>query len=384
MVKKNISSLKNCYGCGVCSSVCPQNIIDIVENKNGFYQPIIHSPDRCTSCELCLKSCSFVSETDNSSDSIESYAAWSLDKEIRFQASTGGVAYEIAKYALVAGYQVCGAVYNTDSNRAEHIIIDNEADLKKTLGSKYIPSYSATAFNQLLSKENRDKKFAVFGTPCQIASLRLAIRRFKRENNFLLVDFFCHGVPSMLAWYKYINEKNLKDKSIYTISWRDKKFGWHDSWYIVGKQANNKEAYRSNKVNRDEFFQFFLSHYGLSPCCIESCKFKKTSSLADIRVGDLWGEAYKSNQDGVNGVLCMTPKGGSVIQDMKSIAVISEKTEVVIEGQMAKNAVAPSGYKWALFLLRNSNFKLSSILTIIRLPNRVINIAKRAICKIIR
>lgn len=106
--------------------------------------------------------------------------------------------------------------------------------------------------------------------------------------------------------------------------------------------------------------------------------------MADIRVGDLWGDAYNANQDGVNGVLCLTPAGSSIIQAMKSITVTPENTEIVTAGQMAKNAIAPSGYKVALFLLRHSNLTLSSILTIIRLPNRVINMAKRAIRKIIR
>lgn len=381
-VSNNISSLKNCYGCGVCGSVCPQNIIKLIETKNGFYKPIITSHEKCTSCGLCLKTCAFASECKRPEEAIESYAAWSDDPEIRFRASTGGVAYEIAKYALAQGYYVCGVIYNTERKRAEHVIIDNESELKNTLGSKYIPSYSSTAFNSLLAKENRDKKFAVFGTPCQIASLRLAVRKYNREADFLLVDFFCHGVPSLLAWDKYVMEKKLSEKSIDSISWRDKQTGWHDSWYIIGRKEDDTVIYRSDKVNRDEFFQFFLSHYALAQCCLESCKFKKMNSLADIRVGDLWGEKYNSNQLGINGVLCLTTKGNETLRAIESVTLNKESADIVAAGQMAKNAVKPVGYRLSMLLLRHSNLSLNRILTILKRLNRLYTLPSKAIYKL--
>ena len=381
-IGNNISSLKDCFGCGICEAVCPQNIISLTETDQGFYQPIITSPEKCTSCGLCLKTCAFASECKQQEHSVESYAAWSTDPEIRFRASTGGAAYEIAKYALAQGYNICGVVYNPEKKRAEHIIIDKEADLRKTLGSKYIPSYSAKAFKSLFTKDNRDKKYAIFGTPCQIASLRLAARRYKREDDFLLIDFFCHGVPSLLAWDKYVNEKNLSSQSIDSVSWRDKKNGWHDSWYIVGRGKNGNEIYRSDKVNRDEFFQFFLSHYALASCCLQSCKFKKLNSLADIRVGDLWGESYNSNQSGVNGILCLTAKGNTIIRSMDSIVLTQESKDVVTEGQMAKNAAKPVGYNLSMFLLQHSKLSLNQILESLRKLNRLYSLPSKVIYKL--
>ena len=41
----NISQYSNCYGCSVCQQVCPRNIIEIVENNSGFYQPQISKSD---------------------------------------------------------------------------------------------------------------------------------------------------------------------------------------------------------------------------------------------------------------------------------------------------------------------------------------------------
>ena len=32
---------EECYGCGVCKHVCPQNAIKLEENQYGFFKPII-------------------------------------------------------------------------------------------------------------------------------------------------------------------------------------------------------------------------------------------------------------------------------------------------------------------------------------------------------
>ena len=37
---KNISHIRNCYGCGVCATVCAKKIIEITLNKDGFYDRI--------------------------------------------------------------------------------------------------------------------------------------------------------------------------------------------------------------------------------------------------------------------------------------------------------------------------------------------------------
>ena len=37
----NISNIKDCFGCGVCATVCARHIIDIRLNNDGFYEPQI-------------------------------------------------------------------------------------------------------------------------------------------------------------------------------------------------------------------------------------------------------------------------------------------------------------------------------------------------------
>ena len=55
----NISSIHNCYGCGVCATVCAKKIIEIKLNEKGFYEPSITDTSKCTQCGLCIDVCAF-------------------------------------------------------------------------------------------------------------------------------------------------------------------------------------------------------------------------------------------------------------------------------------------------------------------------------------
>lgn len=379
----NIQQLKNCYGCGVCSIACPHKIIEIKENNNGFYEPRIKDIDSCTNCGMCLKACSFHSPIDFPSHSLSAYAAWSQDDSTRRAATSGGIAYELSAYALSHGYNVCSVVYDKTKHRASHQLIKTDNDLKRTLGSKYIPSLTVDGFKELVIRRNSTQKYLVFGTPCQIGSLRQLLRQYKSEENFILVDIFCHGVPSLKVWDKYIKENNLDSKAVADIRWRDKKFGWHDSYYIVGFNDDKNEVYRSPKTGYDNFYQFFLSHYALNECCMESCKFKKGRSLADIRLGDLWGTAYGKDTNGTSGILCFTEKGHDFVTANSNMTLIKENPDIVMDGQMSENAHKPYGYALAGFFLK-TNLSLTHILKVVHLYESAHMLQKRVIEKLKR
>ena len=87
----NIRNIHNCFGCGVCAISCSRKLIEIRLNKDGFYEPYIATPDKCTDCGCCFEVCSY-SHNDIAlkETSLSSYAAWSNDSSVRKKCSSGG------------------------------------------------------------------------------------------------------------------------------------------------------------------------------------------------------------------------------------------------------------------------------------------------------
>ena len=185
-----VLNVQDCYGCGVCATVCAKKAISIKLNSNGFYVPSLDI-ELCTNCGLCAEVCGFLHDDLAFNEQPKyGYGAWSNNPVVRKRCSSGGIGYEIGKYLLQEGYKLCGVRYNADKHIAEHYIAIDQNQWMLSIGSKYIQSYTVDAFKSI----NRKEKYLVTGTPCQIDSFRRYIKLFNIEHNFVLMDFFCHIV----------------------------------------------------------------------------------------------------------------------------------------------------------------------------------------------
>lgn len=370
----NISEIHNCYGCGVCATVCSKNIIQISLNQKGFYEPQIQDAEKCTNCGLCTEVCSFLhKDVSLKPTEVHSYAAWSNEPGILYKCSSGGIGFELGRSLLGQGYKVCGVKYNADKQRAEHYIATTIEELIPSIGSKYIQSYTIEGFNAM----NRRYKYLVTGTPCQIDSFRRSIRKFRIEENFILMDFFCHSVPSILAWNKYIQIIEKQTGKVTHASWRNKFTSWHDSWAIA--IAGEKGFFSSRLSQGDLFYKLFLGDYCCNPACQKDCKYKYDASSADIRIGDLWGNTYKENEDGVSALITFTAKGYEAVKSLTNCTLIEHPFEVVAEGQMRKNAKRAHLAKvvsWMLHAEKNFSLKQWKLLfkaeNILHLPTKIL------------
>ncbi len=334
-VKKNITTLRDCYGCGICTRVCPVNIITLEENSSGFYQPIIKEQEKCIECGLCLKTCGFNHKISQTAD-CEFYIGWSKDVETRHICSSGGIAHEILKYGVRHGFYVTSTTYDTLNARAVFKITDSMGELMSYVGSKYIPSRIQEALRDI----NIRKKNILIGLPCQIDSLRRMLRQYRCEENFILVDFFCHGVPSLKLWDKYLYYIKCKIGNIEDISWRNKDQGWKRSYCIKSRGTHGECSSRA--LDGDLFFKFFLGNYCLNNCCYDSCQYKQTNSAADIRLGDCWGTSTANPDEGVSGIVVFSEKGKHLINELSQTCEITEVTaSEVLNGQMKKPAARP-------------------------------------------
>jgi hypothetical protein len=186
------------------------------------------------------------------------------------------------------------------------------------------------------------------------------------------MDFFCHGVPSMLMWNKYIKSIENINGILSQISWRNKKTGWHDS-YVMNSDA---EKYFSPLSRGDLFYRMFLNDICLGKACYDNCKYKALSSSADIRIGDLWGKSYNHEDKGVSGVLVLTEKGRQIVESLKKkVSFIPEDISVVMEGQMKTPPKQPKCYYIVLFLLKK-RLPLGLIYTIAHLMEKSLDLDK--------
>lgn len=317
--KKNIYDCSgNCSGCGACVNVCPKEAISYELNKYGFYEAIVNK-DECINCGLCKRVC--VKNFDKNLKHINEgrlFSSYSKDSDLVKSCTSGGVANELAIYGLKNNYYVFGTTYNYENNRAEVVLINNVTDLNKIKGSKYIQSKSDKYISKFikLCKENPNNKFIVFGTPCQIYGLRKILEIYKFKNEVIMVDLFCHGVPSYIVWDEYL--KNIKDKyrlkNISKINFRDKKNGWHN--FTISFENNNKKIYI--KSTRDVFYKLFFSNKFLNFSC-NNCNFRKGFSAADIRLGDYWGKKFLSNECGISAVILNSAEGIKYYNKVKNI-----------------------------------------------------------------
>lgn len=367
----------NCYGCGVCATVCSKKIISIALNKAGFYEPIITDTAQCTGCGLCMEICAFAHKelAISHCKPIKSYAAWSKEYAVQRKCSSGGVGYELGRTLMKQGYEVCGVRYNPEAGRAEHYIASTPEELIPAIGSKYIQSYTLDGFRAI----DRKRKYLVTGTPCQIDSFRRYIRKFRVEDNFVLMDFFCHSVPSMWAWKKYLQLIEPITGKVNYVSWRNKRTGWHDSW-AMGIDGD-KSFVHSWLSKGDIFYNLFLGDFCCNRACQKDCKYKYDRSSADIRIGDLWGKTYRTNEDGVSALVAFTEKGNTLIQQM-NCELKEHPFEVVAEGQMKKNAGTAYLSSIAWKMLKDDKFHSTQEWKLLIMAEKIMQLPKRIIRKI--
>lgn len=125
----------------------------------------------------------------------------------------------------------------------------------------------------------------------------------------------------------------------------DEKINWHDSYDELIKE---KHCFlESRRSDGDMFYKMFLNDSCLGKQCYKHCKYKYDKSSADIRIGDLWGKIYSSDEDGVSCAIAFTSKGNYVLKH-SNCEMTAYMFDVVAEGQMKDMPL----YHWYFYITR--------------------------------
>lgn len=276
----DIKNKEQCCGCHACYNICPKNAIIMQEDEKGFRYPIIDK-DKCIQCGLCEKVCPIIKNAQIQNEPI-AYAAYNKDEEIRKVSSSGGIFTLLAEVILEEKGVVFGASFN-EKYEVYHTYIENENELEKFRGSKYLQSSINDTYKKTQEFLENGKYVLFTGTPCQIEGLKSFLR--KDYDKLYTQDIICHGVPSPKVWNKYFQfrEKEDRDKPK-KISFRNKDGGW--KLFNMKFEYSNFE-YRKNKIE-DIYMQAFLRNTSLRDSCY-NCSFKKKNRISDITLADFWG-----------------------------------------------------------------------------------------------
>lgn len=241
------------------------------------------------------------------------YAAFSNDKEVVKNASSGGVMSQTAIYLLEKKIvdRVLTTQFMYDAGvRTTCILAKNKAEILRSQGSKYCPVDLSEAIREI---KFHNYRVAIIGTPCQIAG----IRNIQRNDNefsqkiIITVGNFCGGIKkfnniSLLAKRKGINPK-------YIDFFRFRGNGQPGSMLIKENTGKMVEIPYPKYVGLNGLSKHLRCHL-----CVDA-----TGELADIACGDAWLPRFLEDINPWSVVIARNEKADDIIKKMRELNIIT-------------------------------------------------------------
>lgn len=326
---------KNCYGCGVCSNVCPENAIEMKQDENGFIMPMIDKI-KCISCGLCDKMCPALASKEAGGNGKDVFLYVNPDRETLKTSASGGAFGALAKTILDRNGYICGCVFDNNM-KAEHIVSNNWSDVYRMQGSKYVQSDITQCFDKVKQLIKQNKYVLFSGTPCQCAAMKKAVQFMSEKTYLFTVAIICHGVPSPKVWklWKESMEKRQKSPMIYANHrTKGKNYNTPQSCY----EFENGTVCRMATYLEDLYCYAFSTDLFLRNSCY-NCRYKGDHIDSDVIIGDFFDfqevERYK---EGVSVLILKNQKAREMFYELTYAAKpISYEAVVEKNGALVKS-----------------------------------------------
>lgn len=312
-----------CTACAACANICPQNVIQMNNDRYGFSYPVIS--DGCINCNACQNVCDKRSlYADLNEKTPKTYAAWSQDEKTRFTSTSGGIFSELSHVILEKGGCIAGAQYNRD-NMVEHVLIKDEEGLNRIRQSKYVQSDIGFVFREIKKVLEEGKLVAFCGAPCQVAGLYAYLG--KKHDNLITFDFICRGMNSPKAYRAWLDElEKMQGSRVSRVWFKYKSGGWKKS-----PRCTRVDFINGNHIILDGNENLYMMGYlqgnlYMRPSC-GNCQFKGAPRQGDITLADFWGLDEMIDDDkGASMVLVNNEKGAQLLDEVRERLTLYERS----------------------------------------------------------
>lgn len=346
-----------CTSCGVCTVACPKRCISL-ESGNKIL-PVINR-DKCIECGLCLKVCPGKGVNlkemgadlfpDSKVDSfagryLNCYASFSLDPDIRFHSSSGGVVSQFLIYLLEKNI-ITGALvvkYSDDNPFVpKSFIARTKQEILSSRGSKYLVVSVSEALLELKDSD----KIVVVGLPCQIQGVRNLAKINKRIANNIIGYFglFCSCTKINSSTDYYLYRYNVNKNACSKFSFRDD--GCYGFMKFVGKDGAVLK-----RIPYQKYWKGTRGFFVNDRCSLCTDHF---AELAEVSFGDSDHQPYAGEHIGISSLVVRSVKWNELLlKAMDESFLFLEKVtieEVVSKQVYAKFYKKGKGVKAALFV----------------------------------
>lgn len=281
----NFDFSKDCCGCGACADTCALGCISIIKDKKDFRIPNVET-SKCVECGKCEKVCPVINPSSRVNDEQKLYCTYNNKEDIREKGSSGSIFYEVAKIVISDGGVVYGAAF-VDKLQLKHCKAETIEDVFPIMKSKYIQSNTNGVFKDVRNELKKGRKVLFVGTPCHCQALYNFLGR-KEQENLILIDFICHGVPPQELFDHAIElYEKQHDCIVKDFSFRHKtQMSLHN--YKISYTCNDGTT-KTETGSSDEFpfYCGYLKYITFRNSCY-GCKFCNQNRITDMTLGDFW------------------------------------------------------------------------------------------------
>lgn len=351
----------DCTGCTACMNICPRQAIGMLRNQEGFWEPYVDK-GKCTGCGLCENICHLKSKKTVKINSEPVYfAALSKDMDNVSSSSSGGVFYELCKAVL----NQSGIIYGAEQTSVYEVMHQREITFegaKRFRRSKYLESNLSSCYKKAEQDLKRGEKVLFSGVGCQIAGLYSYLQ--KDYGNLYTCEVVCHGMPSYLAYEKYLTERSRECGAVVCgINFRDKSRGWRKN-SICEYFEDGTESIEDS--NTHLLHSLYLKGINMRTVCGD-CRYARTPRTADITLADFWqykGRLADVGQDkGISLIAVNNRKGRQLLEEIKESVYLEKADKNNVLESCRHMCISPFLHKSQpvfMKLLQSTDFKFAA------------------------